>query len=89
MSASASLVPTGGSRSAGMHNMARKASSTVQHRCKFPQQAGEAAFTHASVSEEPLAKGERKESLLHCYCKCEKKTEFGGACSMKLVLTLT
>lgn len=45
------------------------------------------SLTHASASEEPLAKGERKESL-HCYCQSEKKTKFGGACSMKLVLTL-
>lgn len=60
----------------------------VQQRCQFPQQAGEAALTRASGSEEPLAKEEWKESLLHSYCQSKRKTEFGGGYSMKLVLTL-
>jgi len=55
-------------------------------RCQFPQRASEAALTCASVSEEPSAKGGRKESPHHCYCRSKKKTEFGDTSPVWLIL---
>lgn len=78
LSALASLLPTGGSPSQSTHNMSRA-------MVKVPVST---VGTLASISEEPLAEGGRKKSPFYCSCRSKKKTKFGAASSLKLMLPL-